>query len=180
MRTTAAAVGTLVFAATVPATVVGVIPRRLVQRDPGARRASPPALRVLGRVLGLAGMVGGFPLVADAFVRFVRARGTPSPVAETEELVTSGPYRLTRNPQYVGVVAMVVGEGLWWRSPRVLLYAAGLAVGFDTWVRFYEEPRLQRRFGDAYVAYRRRVPRWFGSRPAVSAATSLTGPGSWR
>lgn len=155
MRTSAAAIGTVAFAATVPATVIGVIPRWL------ARRYTPPrpahsAQRHLGTVLCAAGL----PLVADAFVRFVRARGTPAPVAETEELVTSGPYRWMRNPQYVGVIAAVAGQGLRWNSRPVLAYAASLAVAFQTWVRVYEEPRLQQRFGAAYERYTASVPRW--------------------
>ena len=93
MRFGVAAIGTVAFAATVPATVIGVLPRWLAQL-----RDSPPehpTQRHLGSVLCAAGLA----LVADAFVRFVRARGTPAPVAETEELVTSGPYRWMRNPQ---------------------------------------------------------------------------------
>ena len=154
MRTGAAAIGTVLFAATVPATVVGVLPRWLAQRDDTP--PAPPARRHLGSALCAAGL----PLVADAFVRFVRARGTPAPVAETEELVTSGPYRWMRNPQYVGVIAMVVGQGLRWNSLPVLAYAGYLAVAFHTWVRVYEEPRLHERFGAAYQRYVASVPRW--------------------
>ena len=44
----------------------------------------------------------------------------------------------------------------------MLLYAAGLVVTFDTWVRVYEEPRMRVRFGDDYERYLRRVPRWIG------------------
>jgi protein-S-isoprenylcysteine O-methyltransferase Ste14 len=156
MRPPKAAIGTVAFAASVPATVVGVIPRLF------ARREDRPTGRPGQHVAGVALMVGGLLLLADGFVRFVRARGTPAPIAETERLVTSGPYRVTRNPQYVGVVATVAGEALWWGSRRVLLYAAGLAVTFDTWVRIYEEPRLRQRFPGAYQRYARRVPRWIG------------------
>jgi protein-S-isoprenylcysteine O-methyltransferase Ste14 len=165
MRTRTAAIGTVAFAATVPATVAGVIPRWLAG---DARNARSP--HALGRIVGASLVVAGLPLVADAFVRFVRAHGTPSPTAETEELVTSGPYGISRNPQYVGVVATVAGQGLWWGSRRVLLYAVWLAVVFDTWVRIYEEPRLRRRFGPAYDRYTRTVPRWVG--PARPPARS--------
>jgi protein-S-isoprenylcysteine O-methyltransferase Ste14 len=114
------------------------------------------------RLLGGAAIGGGTTLVGDAFVRFARARGTPAPVAETEHLVATGPYRWSRNPQYVGVVAIVAGQGVRWGSPPVLLYAVGLALGFDGWVRWYEEPRLRRRHGNEYRRYVARVPRWFG------------------
>jgi protein-S-isoprenylcysteine O-methyltransferase Ste14 len=158
VRRPAAAAGTVAFAATVPATVVWAVPRRLAargaQHDVADRRSQ--------RWVGTALVAAGLPLVTDAFVRFARARGTPAPIAETAELVASGPYRYTRNPQYVGVVAMVVGQGLRWNSGRVLSYAAGLVVAFDTWVRVYEEPRLRARFGDDFERYLRRVPRWIG------------------
>jgi protein-S-isoprenylcysteine O-methyltransferase Ste14 len=167
VRTTAAAVGTVVFAATVPATVAGLIPRWLA----GGEREARPS-RALRRVVGASLVVGGLPLVGDAFVRFVRARGTPSPTAETEELVTSGPYALSRNPQYVGIVATVTGQGLWWGSRRVLVYAVWLAVAFDTWVRVYEEPRLRHRFGATYDRYTRTVPRWIGRAGRTPAQVS--------
>lgn len=159
MRRVAAAAGTIAFAATVPVTVIWVVPRRLAER--GARRTSADRRSV--RWAGTALVAAGLPLVVDAFVRFARARGTPAPIAETAELVSSGPYRHTRNPQYIGVVAMVVGSGLRWNSGRVLIYAAGLVVAFDTWIRVYEEPRLRSRFGDDYERYLRRVPRWIGA-----------------
>ncbi len=154
MHRAAAAIGTAVFAATVPASVIGVLPRWL------ARHSDPPPAPAAQRHLGTALCATGLPLVADAFVRFVRARGTPAPVAETEELVVSGPYRWTRNPQYVGVVSAVAGQGLRWNSWPVLAYAVYLVGAFHVWVRVYEEPRLSRRFPDSYPDYVATVPRW--------------------
>ena len=61
---------------------------------------------------------------------------------------------------YVGVIAAVAGQGLRWNSPPVLAYAAELAMAFHTWVRVYEGPRLQERFGAAYEHYMANVPRW--------------------
>ncbi len=154
MRTSAAAIGTVAFAATVPATVIGVLPRWLAQGR------EPPPAKPAQRHIGSALCAVGLPLVADAFVRFVHARGTPAPIAETEQLVTSGPYRWMRNPQYVGVTATVAGQGLRWNSRPVLAYAGYLAVAFHAWVRLYEEPRLHERFGTAYERYTASVPRW--------------------
>jgi protein-S-isoprenylcysteine O-methyltransferase Ste14 len=149
--------GTLAFAATVPATVLGWIPRRLVRDED--RRPVGLARRSVG--IGLVAL--GLPLVTDAFIRFVRAAGTPAPVYETEQLVITGPYRWTRNPQYVGVTAMLVGEALLLGSRRVPGYAALCALGFDTWVRSYEEPRLRARFGEDYERYAAATPRWVPS-----------------
>jgi protein-S-isoprenylcysteine O-methyltransferase Ste14 len=158
VRTVGAAVGTVAFAATVPVTVAGLVPRWLA----GPRRVQPRGARPWQRAFAATAITGGLALVGDAFVRFVRARGTPAPIAETEHLVATGPYRWTRNPQYVGVVAIVAGQGVRWGSPPVALYAVGLALGFDGWVRRYEEPRLRRRHGNDYRRYVARVPRWFG------------------
>jgi protein-S-isoprenylcysteine O-methyltransferase Ste14 len=166
MRTSSAAIGTVAFAVTVPATVIGALPRWL------ARGREPPPAPATQRHLGTALCAAGLPLVADAFVRFVRARGTPAPVAETEELVTSGPYRWVRNPQYVGVIATVAGRGLRWNSRPVLAYAGYLVVAFHTWVRRYEEPRLHERFGAAYEAYAASVPRWPRPLPRATASRS--------
>ncbi len=58
------------------------------------------------------------------------------------------------------MIAAVAGQGLRWNSPPVLAYAAELAMAFHTWVRVYEGPRLQERFGAAYEHYMANVPRW--------------------
>jgi protein-S-isoprenylcysteine O-methyltransferase Ste14 len=155
-RRALAAAGTVAFAAAVPGTVVVVIPHRLAEG-----RMHPPlaGLRAT-RWVGAALVAAGTPLVTGAFLRFVRAAGTPAPVFETEDLVAEGVYRCTRNPQYVGVVTVLVGEGLLIGSRRVLAYAAAAAVGFHLFVVGYEEPRLRRRFGERYDRYRRATPRW--------------------
>ena len=103
-----AAAGTVVFALTVVAAVVGGLPWRLA----GGRVHPPIGGTRLTRAVGGVLVAGGAPLVGGAFVRFVRAAGTPAPVFETAELVVSGSYRHVRNPQYVGVVTVVVGVGL--------------------------------------------------------------------
>jgi protein-S-isoprenylcysteine O-methyltransferase Ste14 len=159
-RRALAAVATTGFAAAVPGIVVGAIPHRLAEG-----RIQPPLAGIrASRWVGLALIATGMPLVVDSFVRFVRAAGTPAPVFETEDLVTDGFYRLTRNPQYVGVVTVLFGEALLYGSRRVLAYSAGCAIGFHLFVVAYEEPRLRRRFGDAYDRYIGSTPRWLGYR----------------
>ena len=75
---------------------------------------------MLGIALVAAGLVG---LVA-AFVRFVsEGRGTPAPIAATDELVVGGTYRYVRNPMYVAVVAIIVGQVLIFGSLGLLAYA---------------------------------------------------------
>jgi protein-S-isoprenylcysteine O-methyltransferase Ste14 len=153
-----AAAGSVLFLLVAPGVVVGVIPWWLT----GWRTAEPFGfywpLRVLGVLLLAAGV--GFLLVA--FARFVtEGVGTPAPVAPTGRLVVGGVYRHVRNPMYVAVVTAIAGQALLLGRPVLLLYAAGIALLQASFVRFHEEPRLRRRYGEAYDSYRREVPGWW-------------------
>ena len=87
-------------------------------------------------------------------------RGTPGPWDAPRRFVAVGPYRWVRNPIYIAALLVVVGEAWLFLSLALLLYAGVLAVGVHLFVIGYEEPTLQRRFGDEYLAYRRHVRRW--------------------
>jgi protein-S-isoprenylcysteine O-methyltransferase Ste14 len=94
-------------------------------------------------------------------VRFVReGRGTPAPVAPTEELVVGGDYRYVRNPMYVGVVTAILGQALVFLDPWVLAYGVLAWAVMASFVRFYEEPVLRERYGRQYEEYCRTVPAW--------------------
>jgi len=99
----------------------------------------------------------------------VRGRGTLAPVDPPTELVAAGLYRWVRNPMYVGVVTTLLGHALWFGSARLLLYAAAVATAFHLFVTRYEEPALERRFGESYRRYRAAVPRWVPRRPGSAA-----------
>jgi protein-S-isoprenylcysteine O-methyltransferase Ste14 len=160
-----AALGTLAFTIVVPGTVVGIVPFALS----GWRLAQSPWLRAAGALLILAAL----PLFLAFLLRFVREGvGTPAPIAPTKRLVVGGLFRWVRNPGYVAVVAMVVGQGLLFVSGAVLVYAALLALGFHLFVVGYEEPTLRRQFGAEYDEYCRRVPRWW---PRLSGLLLVTG-----
>jgi protein-S-isoprenylcysteine O-methyltransferase Ste14 len=79
----------------------------------------------------------------------------------TERLVVGGVYRYVRNPMYVAVLAAIVGQALLLGRLGLLLYAAAAWLVVATFVRFYEEPTLTRRFGADYEAYRHAVPAWW-------------------
>jgi protein-S-isoprenylcysteine O-methyltransferase Ste14 len=151
-----AAVYTVIFFFAAPGLVAGLVPWWLTGFD----RASVPfgALDVLGVALAAVGVV----MVVDCFVRFVREGiGTPAPLAPTEFLVQGGLYRHLRNPMYVGVASVILGEAMELRSPALVWWwlvflaaVVGFAVG-------YEEPTLRRQFGASYDRYREAVPGWW-------------------
>ena len=113
------------------------------------------------RVAGVMVLVlGAVPLI-ESFARFALVgRGTPAPVAPTQHLVVSGFYRYVRNPMYVGVLAIVIGQALILGNVVVLAYALLVCAGFVIFVHAYEEPTLARQFGDDYRLYCANVPRW--------------------
>jgi protein-S-isoprenylcysteine O-methyltransferase Ste14 len=114
------------------------------------------------RVLGVILLVAGLIVLVQAFVRFVvEGFGTPVLVAAPERLVVGGVYRYVRNPMYVAMLAAIVGQALLLGQVVLLLYAAALLLIAATFVRWYEEPTLTRRFGADYEAYRRAVPAWW-------------------
>jgi protein-S-isoprenylcysteine O-methyltransferase Ste14 len=88
------------------------------------------------------------------------ARGTPAPIDAPKELVVKGPYRYVRNPMYVGVLLAILGEAVYYETLLLVVYAAAAFLVVHTFVTTYEEPTLQRLFGEAYGRYRRRVGRW--------------------
>ena len=95
----------------------------------------------------------------------VEGRGTPLPLDPPSQFVVSGPYRFVRNPMVLGIFLVLGGEVALYQSQAVLWYALilmGLAVVF---VHAIEEPELERRFGQAYLAYKRQVPPWLPRRP---------------
>jgi protein-S-isoprenylcysteine O-methyltransferase Ste14 len=157
-----AALGTILFVLFVgPGPVIGLVPLLL-----SGWRLRPPFLGWEPfRWIGAALLLLGLPAMVDALIRFVRRRGTPAPIAPPERLVVAGAYRHVRNPMYVAVVAMILGQALLLGSWAVLVYAAGAFLAFHLFVVLYEEPDLRRRFGDGYVAYTRRVRRWIPLRP---------------
>jgi protein-S-isoprenylcysteine O-methyltransferase Ste14 len=161
VRKARAAVGSLVFLVLVPGVVAGLVPWWLT----GWRVENPLPYWVPLRVGGLILIAAGVVVLLQAFVRFVvEGLGTPAPVAPTERLVVGGLYRYVRNPMYLAVAAIIVGQALALGQPILLLYAGAFAGAVAAFVHWYEEPTLRRRFGDQYEAYRRAVPAWWPRR----------------
>ena len=87
-------------------------------------------------------------------------RGTPAPVDAPKQLVARGLYRYSRNPMYVGILTVLAGHVVLFRSFPLIVYTLAVAAGFHGWIVFYEEPHLTSRFGAPYRDYCRNVGRW--------------------
>lgn len=156
MRATSAIAGSVIFLAVAPGVVAGLLPWLLTDRYrlPWSRL---PGFVPVGWLL----VVAGIAILLHAFARFaLEGRGTPAPVAPTERLVVGGIYRHVRNPMYVAVLSIVLGQALLFSSWTVAAYLVIAAAAMISFVRLYEEPTLARRYGDEYEAYRRAVPGW--------------------
>ena len=153
----AAYLGTIVFTIVVPGSVVGLVPYLISRWE-----IRPPLLGIEAtRWIGVAMFVVAVPAFAEFLARFVReGHGTPAPIAPTRWLVVGGVYRHVRNPAYIAVFAMIVGQGLFFGNRQVLEYAIAVAIAFHLFVILYEEPTLKRTFGADYIDYCRSVPRW--------------------
>jgi protein-S-isoprenylcysteine O-methyltransferase Ste14 len=151
-----AALGTTAFFFLAPGTVAGLVPGWLSawDRPAGGTRGTDVAGAVL---VGI-----GLTVVVAAFAQFVReGRGTPAPVAPTEELVVGGLYRYVRNPMYLAVAAVIGGQALIFQSAAVLWWLLAFMVAVCTFVTTYEQPTLRQTYGARYEAYCKAVPGWW-------------------
>ena len=157
MQKAKALIGSAVFLVVAPGVVAGLVPWWLTRW-----RFAPPLLGLeAGRWLGGALIAMAAPVLLEAFVRFaLEGRGTPAPVAPTRTLVVGGAYRFVRNPMYVAVVALILGQGLLLGQAVLLAYGAIAWLTMHLFVVFYEEPRLLADYGAGYEAFRGHVPRW--------------------
>ncbi len=143
----------LIFTFVVPGTVAVYVPFFLFTN--GDARFSVAAVAEV--ILLLTGGAIYFRCVWD-FASF--GRGTPAPIDPPKHLVVRGLYRHTRNPMYVGVLAVIFGWALMFHSLPLAVYGLCVAACFHLFVVLYEEPHLTRVFGLSYLQYCSRVSRW--------------------
>jgi protein-S-isoprenylcysteine O-methyltransferase Ste14 len=129
-----------------------VVPLLLIA--PQARFRSADAIAPLA-----AGLVVVLWCVRDFYVS---GRGTLAPWAPPRKLVVTGVYRISRNPMYIGVLLILLGWAVGFRSWSLTAYAGAGAVAFHLRVVLYEEPTLAATFGQEWDCYKARVPRWIG------------------
>jgi protein-S-isoprenylcysteine O-methyltransferase Ste14 len=126
----------------------------------GLDRAQLDGSNLLG-LLGLVLIGIGTLLLGVCIFEFARSgRGTLSPLDPPRHLVVRGLYRYVRNPMYLSVTTIVLGELLLTRSEALAVYWALWFLGVNLFVIGYEEPTLRRQFGASYEAYTHQVRRW--------------------
>jgi protein-S-isoprenylcysteine O-methyltransferase Ste14 len=157
VRKTIAVLGSALFFVVAPGVLAALIPWSITHWEFRPPFLDLQATRAVGMLLILAGLPG----LIDSFARFaLQGLGTPAPVAPPQNLVVTGLYRYVRNPIYVAVVAVILGQGILFGDWRLLTYGALLWLAFHGFVLAYEEPVLAESFGAQYEEFRANVPRW--------------------
>jgi|SRR5579859_15311 len=149
-----ALLGSALFLVVAPGTMAGLAPWAIS----GWRlRAQDPTLRLTGAL----GIALGLAILVECFARFaLQGRGTPAPLAPPDRLVVSGSYRWVRNPMYLAVLALVLGQAALFADGRVFVYGLGFWLVSHAFVVLYEEPSLRRAFPTEFPTYAASVPRW--------------------
>ena len=152
-----AILGTTGFLVLAPGTVAGLVPWVISRWQ-----MHPPLLGFTPfRAIGVLLIAAGIAIVLESFARFaLRGIGTPAPAFPTQHLVVSGLYRYVRNPMYVGVLSINLGQGLWLGNRGVLVYAGFVWLAMHLFVVRYEEPTLRRTYGAEFELFFKSVPRW--------------------
>lgn len=153
---------TALFTILVPGLVAVLIPHRLL----------PPGARPQWSGFGLPGLLllaaGACVYLWCAFWAFAWVgHGTPAPMDPPRRLVVHGLYRFVRNPMYLGVSGIIIGQAVLFRSIVLVEYWLVWGLFVFLFVLSYEEPTLRRKFGADYDAYCREVPRWLPRFPRV-------------
>ena len=122
-----------------------------------------PVSRVMGfpwQLTGLTPVFLGVWLDLSADKRFKRRRTTVKPTELPSFLITDGPFRLSRHPMYLGMVLILLGIALLLGTLSPLVVPVAFGILIDRLDMVSEEIVLERRFGEDYRVYRRRVRRW--------------------
>ena len=119
---------------------------------------------VIPTVVRLAGwpiaVVGGVLASWCIGLFILEGRGTPAPFDPPTDFVNQGPYRFSRNPMYFGALSVILGCGMIVGSPSIILLSVAFGLLAHLFVLLYEEPALEKQFGESYRQYKAAVSRW--------------------
>ena len=156
MPKTIAILGSALFFAVAPSAVAGLVPWWITRWE-----FRPPFFDLHAtRAVGILLIVAGLPGLVDSFARFaLQGLGTPAPIAPTQNLVVTGLYRYVRNPIYVALVAVILGQATLFGDRRLLLTVCWCGSP-STPLSWGTRSRCSLRFGTEYEDFRANVPRW--------------------
>lgn len=148
----------LVFTILQPGIVAGFIPFWILgDKVNGIFVQSLQFYHYLGAIIFVIGLV----IMISCIISFaVKGQGTLSPADPTKRLVITGLYRFSRNPMYVGVTMILIGEAVFFQSVYLWIYLLLVYIAFNIFIMLNEEPRLKKDFGEEYNRYCQKVRRW--------------------
>ncbi len=147
----------LFFTILQPGLVAGLIPYWILG-DKVKHIAQPLQFyNYIGAIVFVIGLV----IMLSCIISFaVKGRGTLSPADPTKRLVITGLYKFSRNPMYVGVTMILIGEAIFFRSVNLWIYLIFVFIAFNIFILLHEEPRLRKDFREEYKRYCEKVKRW--------------------
>jgi protein-S-isoprenylcysteine O-methyltransferase Ste14 len=157
MQRVSAVLDPALFSVVAPCVLAGLLPWSMTRWEFRPAFFGLEGARSVGVLLILVGLPG----LVDSFARFaLQGLGTPAPIAPPQNLVVTGLYRHVRNPMYVAVVAVILGQAILFGDSRLMTYGVFMWLAFHLFVVAYEEPTLRCTFGSEYEVYRANVRRW--------------------
>ena len=136
-----------------PVTVLVIVPL-LIEKNINVRFTF---ISITGIVLICTGLYVML-LTISTFIRI--GKGTLAPWSPTKKLVIGGMYAYVRNPMIMGVLTILIGESLLLTSTNIFIWAVIFFIINNIFFLLYEEPNLEKKFGEEYREYKRNVPRW--------------------
>jgi len=149
--------GAAIWFTIAPGLVAGLAPWLIIGWEFERLQAAHPAAQIISAAF----IVPSAAALVESFIRFaLKGEGTPAPLLPTTRLVVSGFYRRVRNPMYVAVIGLILGQAILFGSALLVGYAAIVWLVLHLYVVVFEETRLQREFAHEYDEYCRNVKRW--------------------
>ena len=142
-----------IFSFILPVTVVVIIPW-WIEKNSTIHAGLYPIFGMTLIVVGLIIMT----LTISSFIRV--GKGTLAPWSPPKKLVIKGLYRYVRNPMIMGVLVVLLGEALTLSSKNIVIWAGEFFIINVIYFIIYEEPNLEKRFGEEYREYKKHVSMW--------------------
>jgi len=118
--------------------------------------------QTFSKVAAIICFIVGIPWVSAAVLwQLIYGKGTPVPAVPTKNFLQNGPYRYVRNPMILGFFIYLLGWSFLFNQPGAFLAAGMIALLLICEIKFIEEPELEIRFKDAYLAYKKETPFFF-------------------